>query len=145
MKKESLKKYSLIAGLLLLLVAIRFFERQLFNDGLIDFFRYDYLKSNLPGISKLTIVLTDSLRYWINSLISITILYLLFKRRDLPLFLFSFYLLAFIAGLVFFVYALNHYQPGEYLVLFYIRRFFIQPVLLLVLIPALLYHKKNEE
>jgi len=68
-------KYILATILLVLLVLIRLFEFECFNDGLILFFRHDYLTEKLPLASLKNIILTDSIRYWLNAVISIMILF----------------------------------------------------------------------
>jgi len=139
---KSYKKHIIAFVLLLLLVAVRLFEKQLFNDGLIQFFQHNYLTEKLPFVPKNTILLTDSLRYWLNTLISIAILKLYFNQRDLNKFLFLIYTVFFLVAIFVFNYALSHYQSGDYLLLFYVRRFLIQPLLLFILLPALLYQQK---
>ena len=136
-------KLFIVVLLLILLVLVRFFEKQFFDDGLIDFFRHAYLSEDLPAVSVSHILLVDSLRFGLNSLLSIGILYLLFRQKDLLRFLFGVYLLVFVLGLLFFYYELTHYQAGNYLSLFYVRRLLLQPLLLLILAPALFYQKKN--
>ena len=136
-------KLFIVAFLLILLVLIRFFEKQFFDDGLIDFFRHAYLSEDLPAVSVSHILLVDSLRFGLNSILSIGILYLLFRQAGLLRFLSWVYLLVFVPALLFFYYELTHYQAGDYLMLFYVRRLLVQPLLLLILAPALFYQKKN--
>jgi len=136
-------KIILVGLLLILLVSIRFFEKSFFDDGLIDFFRHDYLSEDLPEVSVSHILLTDTLRFLLNSLFSVGVLYILFRRKDLLRFLLLIYGLVFILGILFFYYELTHYHRGNYLTLFYVRRLLIQPLLLLILIPALLYQNKS--
>ncbi len=140
---QTKKKYFLAFVLLILLVFVRFFEKQLFNDALIDFFQYDYLSEALPKVSLLHIIMVDSMRFWINSLISIAILHLLFPQKDLLKFLFGLYGLVYFISILLFIYQLNHYQTGNYLGLFYVRRVLIQPLLLFILIPGLLFQKQK--
>jgi len=134
-------KYILAFLLLFLLVLIRFIEKKIFDDGLIDFFHHQYLTGDLPEISFWRIMLIDSLRYWLNSIISIGIMYLFFSQKYLFRFLFSLYLFVFLVALAIYYYQLRNYSAGNYLGLFYVRRLLIQPLLLFVLIPALLYQK----
>jgi exosortase F-associated protein len=136
------KKYILIAVLMILLILIRFYEKQFFDDGLIVFFQFDYGKKPLPQVSLSHILLVVSLRYGLNSLISIAVLHLLFSQKYLIRFLIIFYGIIYIILIVSMWILINTYQAGEYLPLFYTRRFLIQPVLLFILIPALLYQKR---
>ena len=130
--------------LLLLLVLIRFYEKRFFNDGLIDFFQHDYLTRDLPHLSLWQIIVTDSLRYWLQSVISIGILYLYFSRKELIEFLSFVYVLVYITAVAVLVYLLNNYESGQYIALFYVRRVLIQPVLLFIMFPALLYQQKRK-
>lgn len=135
----------IVAGLvLLLLVAVRLLERRFFDDGLIVFFEHDYLKDALPSLSITRTLLTDSIRFWLNALLSIFILYLYFKQKGLLKFLLIFYAVAYGAGIVSMYFALQNYHTGHYLLLFYVRRFLIQPLLLFLLLPALWYQKHQK-
>ena len=132
----------IIAGIaVLLLVAVRFYEKFFFDDGLIIFFQHDYLNNDFPDISFIKTILIDGVRYWLNAILSITILYLYFKQAGLLKFLIFVYATTFIAGVLLMYVALQNYQTGHYLLLFYTRRFIIQPLLLFLLFPALWYQK----
>ena len=140
--KKSYKKHIIAAVSLFILVIIRFYEKRFFNDDLISFFQHDYLSNDLPEISVLKTILTDSFRYWLNAVFSIAILYIYFKQTGLLKFLLLVYTFAFTVGLILLYLALHNYQAGHYLFLFYIRRFMIQPLLLFLLFPAL-WHQNN--
>ena len=142
---KSRLKYLTVAVLLILIVSIRVLEKRFFNDGLIDFFQHDYLTRPLPDLSITQLLVIDSLRFWLNALLSIAILYLLFKQKHLLKFLFIIYGVFFVIGISAMYYLLSHYQPGEYAALFYVRRLLIQPLLLFLLLPALLYQQKNRQ
>jgi exosortase F-associated protein len=78
------KKKYIFAGLLLLgLVFIRLFEKSLFNDGLIHFFELDYSTQHLPKKILKQLIITDTVRFWLNSALSIGIMILLFKQKHL--------------------------------------------------------------
>ena len=138
-------KFFITALLLILLVLIRFFEKQFLNDGLIDFFHHAYLKEDLPAVPAVRVLVTDSLRFWLNAVISMAILYTWFKQTDLLKFLLLIYLVVFVVVAAWFYYDLIHYREGEYIRLFYLRRILIQPLLLFLLIPALYYQQKSQE
>jgi len=135
--------YGLSLLLFIGLLLIRYYEKTLFDDGLIDFFKHDYLNQNLPAISIQKTFFTDVIRYFLNSFLSAGILYLFFKQKGLIQFLLIFYtaLLIVIGG--YFIYAIKHYEAGQYIHLFYTRRVLIQPLALLLLFPALIYQKKE--
>ncbi len=135
--------YYIVFFLLILLVVIRFIEKEVFDDGLIEFFHYNYLTEKLPEIPFMQIIIVDSLRFWTNSLISMAILYILFPQKDLLKFLLGLYGFVYVIALLLLIYQLYHYQAGNYIKLFYIRRVLIQPLLLFILIPGLLYQKQK--
>ncbi len=136
-------KYIVIFFLLLLLFFIRLYEKSIFDDGLIFFFHNDYLTQNLPEINLASLLLKDGVRFWLNAFISISILYIFFKNESLIKFLFLFYGIVYIILVIGISYEISNYHVGEYLRLFYVRRFLIQPLLLFILFPALLYQFKR--
>ncbi len=136
---KSYQKHIIASIALILLIAIRFFEKHFFDDGLIAFFQHDYLNNDLPDTSIIKTLLIDSVRYWLNAVLSIAIIYLYFKQTGLLKFLFLIYTATFIIGISLMYIALQNYQSGQYLFLFYTRRFMIQPLLLFLLFPALWY------
>jgi len=141
---KSYYKHIIAGFLMLLLILIRWYEKTYFDDGLIDFFHHDYLKHALPNVSIFNIFWIDSLRFWLNSIISIAIIFLYFKQTGLMKFLLIFYTIAYLITVIILLWSIDSYQTGQYLVLFYTRRFLIQPMLLLLLIPALWYQKKYQ-
>ncbi len=134
-------RYILIGILVVFLVIVRFYEEKFFNDRLLNFFTYAYLTDPLPETGFMEIYKIIALRYFVNSLISILILLLLFKQKNLLKFLLLFYFTAFVILSLFLYYEWTHYTPGKYLFLFYVRRLLIHPVFLFILIPALLFHQ----
>ncbi len=140
---KTYRKHIIAVLLLFLLMAIRLFEKRFFDDGLIDFFKHDYLNSSLPAVSAVKVLWVDSVRYGLNAIISILILHLYFKSSELGKFLGLFFVFFYFISLLSMLYALQTYQAGHYLVLFYSRRFLIQPLLLLLLFPALWMQQKN--
>lgn len=132
-------------AILFLLIGIRFVEMTYFNDGLILFFHHDYVSKALPFVPVNVILLTDTLRYLLNSLLSILLLWLFFREKNLLKLLILIYIVFYLIAIVLFYYQLTHYQAGEYLGLFYVRRFLIQPILLFLLFPALLYQRVQKK
>ena len=124
------------------LIAIRFFEKSYFDDGLICFFQHDYLTEPLPKFLIFKIIWIDSIRFWLNTAISIMILSLYFNRSGLLNFLLLIFTAGYFISMLVFYLSIESYQAGHYLILFYSRRFLIQPLLLLLLAPALWYQER---
>ena len=118
--KGKLTKIALVLFLMACLVAVRAFAPTIFYDPLIAFFKTGHLTENLPQINLTKILLNTSLRFWINTAISLAMILLIV----------AFYVL------------LKTSEKESYMLLFYVRRFLIHPILLLLLIPAF-YFQRN--
>jgi exosortase F-associated protein len=136
-------KYLGVALLILALVAVRFFENELFADPLIDFFKGNFLQKPRANYDLGEVLYPTLLRYLLNSLLSIGVLVLLFKRRAVRLFAIVFYAFALFPLIGLFIYYYENLGPDTYMSFFYIRRFLIQPLFLLLLVPAFYYQQKH--
>lgn len=134
-------RYSLVLIAFFLIIGIRFFEDALFYDPFLIFFKTDYQNKPLPNVEALQLILNLFLRYFANALLSLVIIYLLFLNKTHVKVAFVLYLVLFVLLLAIFSYLLFVSESPNYLVLFYVRRFLIQPVLLLLLIPAFYFQK----
>ena len=137
-------KYIILLLLFSLLVCVRAFEKELFYDPLIEYFQNNYLYSKIPEINTWSLVVDMLFRYTINTLISLAIIYLIFKNEKGIKFAGFFYMLAFMILIVVFVFLLRDEFKSGYLFPFYVRRFIIHPLFLLLLLPAFYYQKLNK-
>ncbi len=137
-------KYILLFVLFVLLILVRVFEDQLFYDPYLLFFQNDYLYIDNPRREIFKLVTFTTLRYLLNTIISLGILYVIFKDRSVIKFSVIIYAIAYAVLLLLFLYfVLNPHQEDNYL-FFNIRRFLIQPLLLILLLPAFYYHKQQQ-
>ncbi|WP_372744384.1 exosortase F system-associated protein [Lutibacter sp.] len=136
-------KYGILFLLILGLIAVRAFIEPLFYDPLIEYFKTDYLSKSVPKIDMFLYFLNISIRYIVNSIISITIIYLVFEKKEIAVFSAKIFFVAFLVLMMLLFLALYNYLGSGYLFLFYVRRFLIHPIILLVLIPAFYYQKLN--
>ncbi|MFT5751668.1 MAG: exosortase F-associated protein [Flavobacteriales bacterium] len=127
---------------LFMLILVRFRESALFYDPLISFFYGDYQSQPLPGIEWISYVLNIFLRYVINMLLSVAILWLAFKDRGIVKFSMLLYTIMFCVLMSLFVVFWHTSAQGEYMALFYVRRFLIQPLLIFMLLPAFYYYRR---
>lgn len=139
--KFDLKKIIALVILVLLLILIRYFEDSLFYDPYLTFFKNDYLYIDNPRREIAKLVGYTSLRYIMNTVVSLAILYAIFKDRDIIAFSSMVYILAFIILISIYLYFVIHPKQEDYYLFFNIRRFLIQPILLILLIPAFYYQK----
>lgn len=134
-------KYIILSVLILLLVLIRFFENDLFYDPYLTFFKNDYLYLDSPRREVFKLTLFTSLRYVLNSMISMAILFVVFRDKGVIKFSAVVYLFAYIMLLVIFLYFVINPRQEDYYLFFNLRRFLIQPLILLILLPAFYYNK----
>ena len=133
-------KYILILVLFGLLILIRVFEDSLFYDPYLLFFKNDYLYMDFPRREVLKLTLFTSLRYVLNSSISLGIIFLFFKDKSIVKFSTFIYFVAYVILVAIFLYFVINPRQEDYYLFFNLRRFLIQPVILLVLLPAFYYY-----
>lgn len=124
-----------------LLVLIRAFENELFYDPYLTFFKSDYLYIDNPRREVFKVTLFTALRYFLNTVISLGIIFMLFKDRNMIKFSVLIYGISFFILLLFYLYFVINPKQEDYYIFFNIRRFLIQPILLLLLLPAFYYDK----
>ncbi|MCF7559071.1 exosortase F system-associated protein [Sabulilitoribacter multivorans] len=138
---HKITKYLWLMLLFGLLILIRFFEDELFYDPYLTFFKNDYLYIDSPRREILKLVSFTTLRYVLNTLISLAILFVLFKDKSIIKFSVIVYSLAFIVLILVYLYFVINPRQEDYYMFFNIRRFLIQPIILILLIPAFYYDK----
>lgn len=132
--------WRITAGVILvfLLVLVRQFEWKLFFDPFMAFFHGSHeAGEKMP----LQWYLNLALRFALNTVLSLGILYFCFLNKNVVKFAAVLYLLMFLLLFPLFVFLMGRVQMDDYLTVFYVRRFLIHPVLLLLLIPAFYYQK----
>jgi exosortase F-associated protein len=139
-------KVRFFLGLLLVLglVLIRAFESVLFYDPFLSYFKGDYQVMPFPEYNSFYLLLGLLYRYSLNSVLSLGLIFLIFKKMHLIKFTVFLYLFFFIVLIVLFFILLNYYGAHSSWLLFYIRRFLIQPIFGLLFIPALYYQMLNK-
>lgn len=143
-----MKKVFKIAGFifgLCCLVAIRLFEKELFYDPLIEFYHGDFLDKAFPELEFWRYSLSIGFRYLLNTTASLLIIWVTFKSKNFIKFSLLLYLILFSVGLVLFWVTQNGISSEYYMHLFYIRRFLIQPLLVIILLPAFYFQKLNKK
>lgn len=138
------KDFAIVGVLLLALILVRAFESKLFYDPFLEFFHGESQNKPLPEYDGFKLFLGLFFRYLINSVITVTIIYLLFKETSIVK-LSSFLLVIFFVVLIAALFLiLNLSSQPDYLFVFYIRRFLIQPLFLILFVPAFYYQRKAQ-
>jgi exosortase F-associated protein len=128
-----------------LFVVIRAFENELFYDPLILYFQNDYLYQEMPTIDIWKLVVDILFRYVLNALISLAIIYVIFRKKKYIKFTGFFFMVAFIILILIFVPLLRDGFQNGYLFPFYLRRFLIHPLFILLLLPMFYFQMKNNK
>ena len=134
-------KYILLFFLFGLLVLIRFYESELFYDPYLTFFENDYLYIDSPRREVLKLTAFTTLRYILNAVISLSILYVFFRDKSIIKFSVLTYIVAYCILIMIYLYFVINPKQEDYYLFFNIRRFLIQPIILILLLPAFYYHK----
>lgn len=133
----------LVFVLFVLLFLVRAYEMEMFYDPLIEYFQNDYLYKSIPEINSWHLAVDLLYRYTINSLISLGIIHLIFQNKKYVKFSGFLLMFAFMIMIVIFSFLLRSNFEFGYLLPFYIRRFIVHPLFLIILLPAFYYHKKS--
>ncbi len=141
-------RYSIIGVLLIGLILVRLNQEFLFYDPLLHYFKGNfYNKTNFLEMDTTKHLVSITIRYWVNAVLSIGIIYVLFDKKK---YIKTSGIVFLIGWLVFLpIYYIFIETEFEYSLMigFYVRRFLIQPIIGIILILALFYleKRKNEK
>lgn len=139
--RQNKKRLFFIALALLGLILVRSFEDDLFYDPFLSFFKIDYQNKPLPHFNEFLLFLNLLFRYTLNTILSLVIIRLLFNEKQLMVFSGYLFLFLFLVLVAIFFGLLYFSAQPDYMILFYVRRFLIQPLFLLLFIPAFYYQQ----
>jgi len=127
--------------LLLLLVLIRTFEETLFYDPFLEYYKDEYSQMAFPKFNVFKLFFSLGMRFYLNTVISLMLLYVIFKDKQIIKFTALLYLILGSILMISFLFILTFFAEESKMTLFYIRRFLIQPIFILLFIPAFYYQK----
>jgi len=139
---QNKKKVAQVSFLILLLILIRAFENTLFYDPFLNYFKSEYANLPFPEISVVKLFLSLGFRFYLNSVISLFLLYVIFNDGKMVKFSILLYMILGSILMISFFFVLNFFGEESKMTLFYIRRFLIQPIFILLFIPAFYYQKQ---
>jgi exosortase F-associated protein len=135
-------RFFILFLLVFILALIRIVEESLFYDPYLDYFKDDSANLPLPIVDKLKLFISLFFRYSLNTIVSIAFIQFAFKDINFSKFVLALYLLLFIILIIIFYFVLAFNAEENKLTLFYLRRFLIQPLFLLLFIPGYLIQKR---
>lgn len=124
------------------LALVRGYESELFYDPFTTYFENDYLNLPFPEFTLWKLLASITFRYCLNMIISLAILYVLFKNVEFIRFSIFLYGIFFLILIITFTVIVTIYDQDQNFILFYIRRFLIQPLFLLLFVPAFLFQQR---
>ncbi len=128
--------------LIALLILIRAFENTLFYDPFLNYFKDEYTHLPFPQINIFKLFFSLGIRFYLNSVISLLLLYVIFKDKQIVKFSALLYMILGSVLMISFIFILIFFGEENKMMLFYIRRFLIQPIFILLFIPGFYYQKQ---
>jgi exosortase F-associated protein len=138
-KNKSKVFWSLV--LIGLLICIRLFEDHLFYDPFLAYFKSEYAHAKLPQFNVFKLFFSLGMRFYVNSVISLFLLYVIFKDTKIVKFSMLLYMILGSILMISFIFVLTFFGEENKMTLFYLRRFLIQPIFIMLFIPAFYYQK----
>jgi len=141
-----LHKLRIVLGLVfvVLLAVVRAYEYQLFYDPFLNYFKSDFNALPLPSFDSFRLTVGLLLRYGLNTALSLGLIYVFFKDSGMIKFAFILYAFFFLILVSLFYIIIYFYGAHNNLMLFYVRRFLIQPIFVILFIPAFYYQKLSK-
>ena len=124
------------------LVSVRFLEDKIFYDPFLEFFKADYKVAQVPDFIWGKLMLSHFFRFALNLIFSAIVVHFMFLNKKWTIqavFLMS---VAFLFFFPIYLWCLYSKMEIGYLFTFSVRRFVIQPIILLLIIPIFYYRKK---
>ncbi|NMR33759.1 exosortase F system-associated protein [Chryseobacterium aquaticum] len=124
------------------LVGVRMLEDAIFYDPFLNYFHEANKNISLPQFEWGKLILSHLFRFILNLFFSCIIIHFLFKNKEWTMQ--GAILITIIFAITFPIYLYCIYNQFEigYLFSFYMRRFVIQPLILLLIVPLFYYRKQ---
>ncbi|MCC2590585.1 exosortase F system-associated membrane protein [Chryseobacterium sp. MFBS3-17] len=127
------------------LIAVRVIENHAFYDPFIGYFKETGLHNDLPEFDWSRLILHHVFRFMLNVAASAVIIHFMFLNKKWTVQAVALMLIFFAICLPVYLYCIaTGFAAGE-VFSFYMRRFVIQPLILLLIIPMFYYRKHIEE
>ena len=125
------------------LIGVRMVEESLFYDPFLDYFHAADKNAPFPDFEWAKLILNYIFRFSLNLLLSALIVHFIFKNKEWTVQAVVLMLLVFAITFPIYLYCIYTRFEVGYLFSFYMRRFVIQPLILLLIIPLFYYRKQQ--
>lgn len=127
------------------LIGIRGVEGMIFYDPFLDYFRSADHSAVFPDFVWGKLILGYLFRFALNTFFSLWIIHFLFQNREWTRQAFILALLVFLIVFPIYLFCIYDRLQFGYLFSFYVRRFVIQPLTVILIIPIFYYRKKLKQ
>lgn len=124
------------------LIFVRVLEAKIFYDPFLDYFGTASKSAPFPSFDWGRLILSHLFRFGLNLLFSVVMIYFLFRRKDWAVQAAILIVLVFAITFPIYLYCISTEFEVGHLFSFYMRRFVIQPLIVLLIIP-MFYYRKN--
>lgn len=124
------------------LVGVRMVEDEIFYDPFLDYFHAANKNINFPEFEWGKLILSHVLRFVLNLFFSCIIIHFLFKNKEWAIQGALLMTIIFVITFPIYLYCIYDRFDVGYLFSFYMRRFVIQPLILLLIVPLFYYRKQ---
>lgn len=123
------------------LISVRILEDQIFYDPFLNYFHEANKHAAFPDFSSLKLILNHLLRFVLNLIFSAIVVHFIFRNKKWTVQAVVLMLIVFAITFPIYLYCMHTRFEVGYLFSFYMRRFVIQPLILLLIIPLFYYRK----
>ena len=124
------------------LISVRFLEDKIFYDPFLEFFKADYKIAQVPNFIWGKLMLSHFFRFALNLIFSAIVVHFMFLNKKWTIQAVVLMAVAFLFFFPIYLWCLYSKMEIGYLFTFSVRRFVIQPIILLLIIPIFYYRKK---
>ena len=124
------------------LIGVRMVEESLFYDPFLNYFQTADKNAQFPDFAWAKLIINYIFRFSLNLILSAFVVHLVFKNKEWTMQAVVLMVLVFAITFPIYLYCIHTKFEIGYLFSFYMRRFVIQPLILLLIIPLFYYRKQ---
>ena len=124
------------------LISVRFLEDKIFYDPFLEFFKADYKVAQVPDFIWGKLMLSHFFRFALNLIFSAIVVHFMFLNKKWTIQAVFLMAVAFLFFFPIYIWCLYSKMEIGSRFTFSVRRFVIQPIILLLIIPIFYYRKK---
>ncbi len=124
------------------LIGVRMVEESLFYDPFLSYFHAADKNAQFPDFEWSKLIINYIFRFLLNLALSALIVHFIFKNKEYTMQAVVLMLLVFAITFPIYLYCIHTKFEIGYLFSFYMRRFVIQPLILLLIIPLFYYRRQ---